>query len=228
VQGTAGMVMYNPEFLDEMISICKAENISTIADEVMTGFGRTGKFFASDYLKEQPDIVCLSKGITGGVMALGVTSCSDKIYDAFLSEDKTKTLFHGHSYTANPVACSASLASLDLLEQEETWENIERISHLHQQFQKIISDKPGVKNCRVRGTILAVEFETGSDSSYLSSIRDKLYDFFIERKIILRPLGNVVYVMPAYCISNQDLEIIYTSITVAIDKFAVNPAIVQS
>jgi adenosylmethionine-8-amino-7-oxononanoate aminotransferase len=181
-------------------------------------------------------------------MALGATSCSDKIYDAFLSEDKTKTLFHGHSYTANPVACSASLASLDLLEHDSTWKSINRIHEQHLKFQKSISGKENVKDCRVKGTILAVEFKApplpkggittrsnptegkwpessskggiGESSGYFSSIRDRLYNFFIERKIILRPLGNVVYVMPPYCISNEDLDIIYASIAEALEKIA--------
>ena len=126
VQGASGMIMYEATHLDELILLCREHNIICIADEVMTGFGRTGKFFASDHLKNKPDILCLSKGLTGGYMPLGVTSCAQFIYNACVSDDKTKTFFHGHSYTANPTACSAGLASLDLMEQEGTQQQIAR------------------------------------------------------------------------------------------------------
>jgi adenosylmethionine-8-amino-7-oxononanoate aminotransferase len=134
VQGSGGMLMYEATYLDELLACCRAHGIFAIADEVMTGFGRTGRLFASDYLLNQPDIVCLSKGLTGGTMALGVTSCSQQIYDAFLSDDKLKTLFHGHSFTANPVACAASLASMDLTLSDETFRAIDRITKRHQHF----------------------------------------------------------------------------------------------
>src|ERR1035437_745068 len=121
VQGVAGMVLHDADALSEMIRICRENNILTIADEVFTGFGRTGKFFATDYISEKPDIICLSKGLTGGTMAMGITSCTEKIFNVFLSENRMRTLFHGHSFTANPVACSASLASLGLMEKKSTW-----------------------------------------------------------------------------------------------------------
>lgn len=222
VQGTAGMVMYDAASLDETIRICRENNILTIADEVMTGFGRTGKFFATDYLEQNSDIICISKGITGGTMAFGVTSCSSKIYEEFLSEDKTKTLFHGHSYTANPIACAASLASLDLMEKAETQESISRINSQHLQFQESLRKHKSIKDCRVLGTILAVELQTHEESSYLNQMRDSLYKFFIEEKIILRPLGNIVYVMPPYCIKDEDLKIIYSVIKKSVDTFGVH------
>jgi adenosylmethionine-8-amino-7-oxononanoate aminotransferase len=128
------MVMYSEKVLDELIKHCRENNVITIADEVMTGFGRTGKFFASDYLMHKPDIVCLSKGLTGGVMPLGVTSCADFIYEAFISDDKMKTFFHGHSYTANTTACSAALASLDLFDLPDAFENVHRIEKKHANF----------------------------------------------------------------------------------------------
>jgi adenosylmethionine-8-amino-7-oxononanoate aminotransferase len=216
VQGTAGMVMYEPEALNEIIAVCKKAGIITIADEVMTGFGRTGKFFASDYVAEQPDIVCLSKGLTGGAMAFGVTSCTDAIYQAFYSSDKTRTLFHGHSYTANPLACTAALASLDLMEREETWQNIARIHNSHMAAMEKLKHQQGVKDCRVTGTILAVELETGDDASYLSEVRDHLYEYFISQGILLRPLGNIVYILPPYCIAAADLQRVYDTISTAI------------
>ena len=212
VQGAGGMVMYAPEILDELIKQCRDKNVITIADEVMTGFGRTGKFFASDYLQQKPDIICMSKGLTGGVMPLGATACAQFIYDAFLSDAKTKTFFHGHSYTANPTACSAALASLDLFDQPETFENIERIKQQHDlSLQKIKSHKTLI-DVRQIGTIIAFEIKTTESTHYLNSLAESISDFFISRGIILRPLGNLLYVLPPYCISNDDLKYIYNSI----------------
>ncbi len=219
VQGSGGMLMYEANHLNELIAVCKAHRIFTIADEVMTGFGRTGKYFASDHLNQQPDIMCFSKGLTGGTMALGITSCTDQIYEAFLSEDKLKTLFHGHSFTANPVACSAALASLDILLEKETLENIERIVKQHQSFKERINDHPKLKAIRQTGTILALEWQVNGNSSYFSNLRDNLYNFFINQRIILRPLGNILYILPPYCISNEDLAYIYSKREEALEQF---------
>lgn len=211
VLGTAGMVMYSPETLNRLLHICQQHSILTIADEVMTGFGRTGRLFASEYMQLQPDMVCLSKGLTGGTMALGATSCNEKIYEAFLHDDKGKTLFHGHSYTANPVACAAGLASLDLLLQQETTDSMHRIAQHHSDFTKRIQHLPKVREVRQRGTILAVEFEDGA-TSYFSDLRDTLYSFGIDNGVILRPLGNIIYVIPPYCITDAQLEQVYRTI----------------
>ncbi len=219
VQGAGGMNMYEAKYLDELLVHCKANGILTIADEVMTGFGRTGKIFASDHLKEKADVMCFSKGITGGTMALGLTTCTSKIYEAFLSEDKMKTLFHGHSFTANPVCCSAALASLDLLLKPDTLNNIERIVDQHRQFALKISGHLKIKNIRQTGTILAIEWETGNNTSYFNSLRDDLYNFFLDQGIILRPLGNIIYIMPPYCISDEQLEHIYKQIEKALEQF---------
>lgn len=209
--------MHESKALEEMIRICKQNNIFTIADEVFTGFGRTGKFFATDYIKEKPDIFCLSKGLTGGTMAMGVTSCTDEIFNAFLSEDRMKTFFHGHSFTANPVACAASLASLDLMEKKETWKNIKRISKQHKQFiNKVKSQKLKVKSkiqdMRLLGTILAIELKSQDETSYFNPLREDAVPFFLDKGILLRPLGNVIYLVPPYCISDKDLNYIYDSI----------------
>jgi adenosylmethionine-8-amino-7-oxononanoate aminotransferase len=212
VQGAAGMVMYEPEVLEKMISFCRSNDVITIADEVMTGFYRTGKFFATDHLKEKPDIFCLSKGITGGTMALGVTSCNKRIYDVFFSDDKTKTLYHGHSYTANPLACSAALASMDLYEKKECLGNVKRIEKKHADLFDKIKDHGTIKDIRQKGTILAIELKTKEDTSYLNLLRDEIYSFFIGKGIIMRPLGNVIYVLPPYCISDNDLDYVYDSI----------------
>jgi len=211
VQGVAGMVIHDADALSEMIRICRENNIFTIADEVFTGFGRTGKFFASDYLSEKPDMICLSKGLTGGTMAMGVTSSTEEIFNAFLSEDRMKTFFHGHSFTANPVACSAALASMDLMEKKFTWDNIRRINNKHLAFQKTISRQSSVAS-RVLGTILALEIITPDATSYFNPLRNRANNFFLEKGILMRPLGNVIYIVPPYCISDKDLDYIYASI----------------
>jgi adenosylmethionine-8-amino-7-oxononanoate aminotransferase len=219
VQGAGGMQMYEAEYLDELIKHCKNNGILTIADEVMTGFGRTGKLFASDHLSEKADLMCFSKGLTGGTMALGVTTCTSIIYEAFLSDNKLKTLFHGHSFTANPIACAAALASMDILLESETLVNIERITASHQLFNKRISMHPKVKCIRQTGTILALEWATTGETSYFNNLRDNLYNFFLEHGIILRPLGNIIYIMPPYCITNEQLDYIYKKIEEALERF---------
>ena len=216
VQGSAGMLMYEAQYLNELMSHCRKEGVLLIDDEVFTGFGRTGKPFACDHITEQPDIMCFSKGLTGGTMALGVTTCTEQIFDAFLSDDRLKTLFHGHSFTANPVACSAALASMDLFLDEATNENIKRITGMHSQFALKIKNHPKIKVVRQTGTIIAMEWQTGSDTSYFNSLRDKLYQYFLASGIILRPLGNIIYILPPYCITNEDLNYIYSKIEQAL------------
>ena len=218
VQGAGGMIMYDAKYLNELMAHCRRENVLMIDDEVFTGFGRTGKNFASDHLTEQPDIMCFSKGLTGGTMALGVTTCSTQIYDAFLSDDRLKTLFHGHSFTANPVACAAALASMDLFIEPSTRQNIERIEQMHTLFLQKIKNHPKIKTIRQTGTILAMEWETGNDTSYFSSLRDTLYNYFLNAGIILRPLGNIIYILPPYCITNDELAYIYSHVERALTE----------
>lgn len=221
VQGAAGMMMYDKDALNELIGFLKTHQIITIADEVMTGFGRTGKFFASDYIQNKPDIVCLSKGLTGGYMPLGVTSCAQFIYDAYLSDDKTKTFFHGHSYTANPTACTAALASLDLLEKQETWNQIEMIGKKHLEVAEQIKIHKCVKDVRVQGTILAVELQTDDGTHYLNSASEGIASYFLKKGILLRPLGNVFYLIPPYCIVEKELDQIYKCIIAFLNQEAV-------
>jgi len=218
VQGAGGMLMYEAKYLNELMEYARNKDVLLIADEVFTGFGRTGKSFACYYVNEQPDIMCFSKGLTGGTMALGLTTCSDKIYNAFLSDDKLKTLFHGHSFTANPIAISSALASLDLFLEKSTSENIERIANAHAGFALKIANHPKIKTIRQTGTILAMEWETGSNTSYFSSLRDKLYNYFLDAGIILRPLGNVIYILPPYCIKVEELDYIYSKIEQALEE----------
>lgn len=206
VLGSGGMIMYEPTVLEELFRLAHRHNTLVIADEVMTGFGRTGHLFASDYLSEKPDLMCLSKGLTGGTMALGVTTCTEQIYNAFLSSDRHKTLFHGHSFTANPLACTASLASMDLLLLPETQENIQRIAQSHAAFASQLTTYPTVENIRQRGTLLAFDLKVGEQTSYFNSIRDTAYTFLTERGVLMRPLGNVLYLMPPYCTTDEQLH----------------------
>ncbi len=217
VQGAAGMLMYNEQHLNQLIRICKKKQIICIADEVMTGFGRTGRFFASDYLSEPPDILCLSKGLTGGYLPLGVTSCAEYIHQAFIQDDKRKTFFHGHSYTANPIACAAALASLHLMEQPATWENISRIEEQHLHFRNTFSKQYPQHQLRVKGTILAIEINTNEQRHYLHALAEGMSAYFLKKNILIRPLGNILYLIPPYCITNDDLEYIYKVITDYLD-----------
>lgn len=213
IQGSAGMIMYPASTLDELIKLCRKHNVLCIADEVMTGFGRTGKLFASEYLETKPDMVCLSKGITGGTLPLGVTSCTHEIYMAFHENDRRKMFFHGHSFTANPIACAAAVASLELFEQEETWKRIGEINISLTRFSESLTDfRAQIRDHRMIGTILAIEFGESGPTSYFNPVRDKAYAFFMDKGILIRPLGNVIYLMPPYCISEEDLHYIYTSI----------------
>jgi adenosylmethionine---8-amino-7-oxononanoate aminotransferase len=210
IQGAGGMNIYPAEGMDILLKICRGYEAICIADEVMTGFGRTGKMFASEYMEQQPDIVCLSKGLTGGTMPLGVTACSEKIYEAFYEEDKLKTFFHGHSFTANPIACTAANASLDLLQKEECYWQTKMISASHSEFLngQLGAVNSKIKNRRRLGTILAFEIETGNDG-YLNNISREITAMALKKGVYLRPLGNTVYIMPPYCISQQQLAKLY-------------------
>lgn len=211
VQGAAGMQMYSEDFLDQLTSIAKKHESLVIFDEVMTGFGRTGELFAMDKCQNKPDIVALSKGLTAGVMALGLTVTSERIYEAFLGEETTKALLHGHSFTANPIACAVACASLDLFERSETKDSIEWIVHEHERFSNNLKKHSIVKNVRQSGTILA--FELGdSDDNYFSNIRVTAYNHFLNDGVLLRPLGNTIFFNPPYCISEKEYEKVEASI----------------
>lgn len=217
VQGAAGMVMYEPEALDALVSICRDNGILTIADEVMTGFGKTGKTFACDYLAMQPDMMCLSKALTGGAIPMAITTFTDAVFDAFYDDDINKALFHGHTFTANPAGCAAALASIGLLEQDETRENIERIAARHRAFAAHIARHPKVATTRTRGVIFALEVRTDGPADYYGTLRNKLYRNFIERGVILRPAGNVVYILPPYIITDAQLQKIYDTVEAVLD-----------
>lgn len=209
VQGAAGMIMYESSALDELLKICKSNNVITIADEVMTGFGRTGKMFATDHCSQKPDVVCLSKGLTGGFMPLGTTLCTEKVYSAYLTADRTKTFFHGHSYTANPLACAAGVASLELLESKEVQRDIKGLC---EEMRTAVDWFLGstIASPRCCGTILALELKTG-EQGYLAAIGEKVAPFFHERGIIMRPLGNVIYTIPPYCITPEQMRKVFNT-----------------
>jgi adenosylmethionine-8-amino-7-oxononanoate aminotransferase len=211
LQAAGGMKMYRANEMDTLLAIVRQQDILCIADEVLTGFGRTGPLFASESLKTAADLICLSKGLTGGTMALGVTACSQAIFDAFLSEDRTKTFFHGHSYTANPLACTAGLASMDLLLEKTCLNQIKAIRQQHEQFVKIELSKTNkgfFRNIRIMGTVLAFEINTGKDD-YINEAGRSVMKQALSQGIYLRPLGNTVYVMPPYCITSEQLRKIY-------------------
>ena len=221
VQGAGGMLMHAPIHLDELIQLAHQKNALCIADEVMTGFGRTGRNFASDYLQNKPDLICLSKGITGGFMPLGVTACSRHIFDMFYSSRMEKTFFHGHSYTANPLACTAANASLELLLNDECQWRINTIVRCHAHFAETIRNEPFVREVRQQGTIIAIELNTEENSSYFNSIRNDVYKFCLDNGVLLRPLGNVLYIMPPYCITPDELENVYQVIKKVIARFKI-------
>ncbi len=218
VQGAAGMRMYSPEILDQLISIAQQNNVICLADEVFTGFGRTGKLFASDYLKNKPDILAISKGITGGSLPLGVTSCSKKIESVFQSSEASKTFYHGHSYTANPIACAAANASFSLLVSDQCGQNRKRIATNLEAFKIKMTGHPAIKEIRSLGTILAIELLTPESTSYTNPLRKKIYSHFISKGILIRPLGNVFYLLPTYIISDDELSSIFHEIKTLLDS----------
>ena len=217
VLGAAGMVMYEPETLDKLIEICKKNNVLTIADEVMTGFGKTGKTFACDYLQNQPDMMCVSKALTGGTIPMAITTFTQEVFDAFYSDDINKALFHGHTFTANPTGCAAALASFELLQTEDIQNNIQHINQRHLEFQEKIKGHSKVLTTRVLGVIFALEIQSDQDEQYYGSMRNKLYNFFIESGVVLRPVGNIVYILPPYIINDNQLDKIYKTIEEAIE-----------
>lgn len=217
VQGAAGMVMYETFALDKILKICKENRVFTIADEVMTGFGKTGKNFACDYLELQPDMMCISKALTGGTIPMAITTFTQELFDGFYDDDVNKALFHGHTFTANPTGCAAALASLELLQSGEMQQNISRINQMHLEFQKKIRNHSRVKTTRVLGVIFALEIKREGEESYYGDFRNKLYDFFIANGVILRPVGNIVYILPPYIISDAQLEKVYAVVEEALE-----------
>ena len=207
VQGAAAMKMFDANLLDELLQIAGQHNVITIADEVMTGFGKTGKNFASEYLKNQPDIICLSKALTAGLVPMAITSCSQKVYDAFLSDELAKGFFHGHTYSANPISCTAALAGIALLESEEIQKSIVRITKSHAAFDAKIKTHSKVKTTRQLGIIYALDLDVDMDR--YGDLRYQLFNFFMENGVCLRPLGNTIYILAPYVITDSQLQKVY-------------------
>ena len=208
LQGAGGMIVWPPEFLAGVRRLCDQFGTLMIADEVLTGFGRTGRMFACEHASVAPDIICLSKALTGGYLPLGATAATEAIYDAFLSEDRTKTFFHGHSYTANPLACAVGIASLDLFHETNALDRVAALERSLRAGLEPLRDLPIVGDVRVLGGVGIVELvadkEAKTASGYLDRIGPRLTEAFLERGLLLRPLGNVLYVMPPYVITEAE------------------------
>lgn len=215
VQGAAAMKMHGAEGLDQILALLQKNEVLTIADEVMTGFGKTGKYFASDHLRHQPDIICLSKALTAGLVPMGLTTCTEKVYNAFYSDEVAKGLFHGHTYTANPLACTAALAAVELLQTDEIQQNIKNIIGWHQDFNKKIKDHPKVKETRQTGVIYALDLNVQMER--YGSLRNKLFEHFMGQGVFLRPLGQTIYILAPFITTKEQMERIYEAIEKALE-----------
>src|SRR5215813_15587171 len=216
VQAAGGMIVYPAEYLQRARELCTKHDVLLIADEVLTGFGRTGKMFACDLAGVTPDLMCLSKGITGGFLPMGVTLCTDRVEVAFRSENRIHTFYHGHSYTGNALACAAANANLQIFEEEPVFERIAAIAMINGDRLRGFERYSVVGETRLIGTIGALELRA-EDAGYFSAMRPKLYQFFLERGVLLRPLGNVIYVLPPYVISGDELHQVYDAIEEAVE-----------
>lgn len=219
ILGAGGMLIYSRQVLAEMKRICAAHNVLFIADEVMTGWGRTGTLFACEQAGITPDIACYSKGLTGGSVPLAVTLCRADIFDAHYSTDRSRTFFHSSSYTANPIACAAALANLEIWQREPVMERIGSIAALHKERLARFRDDRRFTNVRQIGTIAALDI-AAKDAGYLADIGPRLYRGFLVRGLLVRPLGNTIYIMPPYCSTASDLDLVYDAIDELADEAA--------
>jgi adenosylmethionine-8-amino-7-oxononanoate aminotransferase len=209
LQGAGGMRVHPPEFLRRARARTASLGIPLIADEVLTGFGRTGALFACEHGPIEPDLLCLSKAITGGCLPLGATLATEAIYAAFLSEDRGRAFLHGHSYTANALACAAALESLRIIDDEGSLERVKALERLFLQRLDALRDRPLVRDARGVGAVAAVEIEAPGGGGYLDEIGPRLARRFLERGILLRPLGNVIYFMPPYPIEAEECRRVF-------------------
>ncbi|MDX1462690.1 MAG: adenosylmethionine--8-amino-7-oxononanoate transaminase [Marinirhabdus sp.] len=210
VQGAAGMKFHSASGLSALIQMCQEAGVLCIADEVMTGFGKTGTNFASDQLTVKPDMLCLSKALTAGMFPLSITICSQEVFDTFLSEETHKGFFHAHTFSAHPLGCVAAIAGLELLNSDAIKSNRKRIESNHIRFMKTIENHPKISSVRSMGVILAIDLAIDTDR--YGTLRDRLYRFFMEEGVILRPLGNTIYVLPPYIITENQLQSVYAAI----------------
>jgi adenosylmethionine-8-amino-7-oxononanoate aminotransferase len=208
LQGAGGMIVHPEEFLAGVRRLTAAHDVLLIADEVLTGFGRTGRMFACERAAVVPDFMCVAKGLTGGFLPLAATLTTDRVHDAFTGADRARAFFHGHSYTANPIACAAANANLQIFDAEPVFERIAAIERVHATRLPEFATHPGVADVRHIGSVAAIELKV-PDPGYLSSLRPRLYEFFLSRGVLLRPLGNVVYILPPYIITTEQLDFAY-------------------
>jgi adenosylmethionine---8-amino-7-oxononanoate aminotransferase len=221
LQGAGGMIVHPEEFLAGVRRLTAAHDVLLIADEVLTGFGRTGRMFACERAGIVPDLMCVAKGLTGGFLSLAATFATDDVHQAFIGGDPARAFFHGHSYTANPIACAAANASLRIFETEPVFDRIAAIERTHAARLPGFRKHPAVADVRHIGTVAAIELNV-PDAGYLSSLRPRLYSYFLGRGVLLRPLGNVVYILPPYVITTEQLNFVYDAIQ---DSLAVVSAI---
>ncbi|MGI8542898.1 MAG: adenosylmethionine--8-amino-7-oxononanoate transaminase [Aridibacter sp.] len=205
LQGAGGMIVWQKEYLAKVRELCDKYGVLLIADEVLTGFGRTGKMFACDHAEISPDIICLSKALTAGYMPLGATVATEEIFNAFYDDDRLKTFFHGHSYCANPLACALGIANLELFEKDKTLEKIAFINKKFVEFEPKLSSFESVQDVRIIGGVLAFELKV-KEGGYLADIGQNLYQEFLKRNIVLRPLGNILLFMPPYVIEEKEID----------------------
>jgi adenosylmethionine---8-amino-7-oxononanoate aminotransferase len=217
LQGAGGMIVHPAEFLQGVRELTREHGVPLIADEVLTGFGRTGAMFACELAGIQPDIVCLSKGLTSGFLPFAATMATDEIYEPFHVPDRMKTFFHGHSFAGNPLGCAAALASLEVFRNEPVFERIDTIAGIHRERVARLTGHPKVADTRTLGTVAALELEA-SDTGYLSEIRPALSKYFLDHGILLRPLGNVIYILPPYVITPDELHGIWDVVERAIEQ----------
>lgn len=219
VLGAGGMLMYTPAVLAEMARICARYDVLFIADEVMTGFGRTGTLFACEQAGVTPDIMCVAKGLTGGSLPLAATLCQARIFEAHRSADRAKTFFHSSSYTANPIACAAAAANLEMWRDEPVLERISSLADVQQAALAWLSREIAVSGLRQLGTIAAMDVKV-DDAGYLADAGPRLYASLLAQDVLLRPLGNTIYVMPPYCVTQHDIDSIYQAIAHAVRTLA--------
>ncbi len=216
ILGAGGMLIYSADALAQMKRACERNGVLFIADEVMTGWGRTGTLFACEQAGITPDILCLAKGITGGALPLAATLCTPRIFEAHLSADRSRTFFHSSSYTANPLACAAAVANLEIWEREPVRERVAVLAQAQALRLAAFEGHSRFISLRRLGTIAALDLAV-RDGGYLTDIGPKLCQFFLERGVLLRPLGNTIYVMPPYCITDDELDLVYDAIRSAAD-----------
>jgi adenosylmethionine-8-amino-7-oxononanoate aminotransferase len=219
VLGAGGMLMYPAAALARMKEICALHDVLFIADEVMTGWGRTGTLFACEQAGIAPDILCTSKGLTGGALPLAATLCRREIFAAHYSTDRRKTFFHSSSYTANPIACAAALANCEIWEREPVLSGVDHVALLLRKGLDRFRDDGRFENVRQAGAIAALDLRV-SEAGYLADVGPQLVAFFRERYLLLRPLGNTIYVMPPYCVNAADIDATFEAIATAADRFA--------